>query len=80
MPGSGERAVPGHPEILLLSNLSGEGKPSGKHTSAYGWHIDGHYLAKPPAMYATIPPMRNLAILLGLALAAFAQDEPPAGA
>lgn len=43
-----ERAVPGHPEILLLTNLTEEGKPSGKHSSAYGWHIDGHYLEKAP--------------------------------
>lgn len=44
-----ERAVPNHPEVLLLTNLTEEGKPSGKHTSAYGWHIDGHYLQKPPS-------------------------------
>lgn len=44
-----ERAVPDYPEILLLSNLTEEGKPSGKHTSAYGWHIDGHYLQTPPS-------------------------------
>lgn len=44
-----ERALPGFPEILLLSNLTDDGKPSGKHTSAYGWHIDGHYLREPPS-------------------------------
>lgn len=44
-----ERAVPGHPEILLLTNLTEQGKPSAKHSSAYGWHIDGHYLESPPS-------------------------------
>jgi alpha-ketoglutarate-dependent taurine dioxygenase len=36
------------PEVLVLSNVTAEGKPSGKHTSAYLWHSDGHYLREPP--------------------------------
>lgn len=55
-----ERAVPDHPEILLLSNLDHNGKLTGKSTSAYLWHADGHYLEEPPCgslLYARmIPP------------------------
>ncbi len=54
-----ERSVPDHPEILLLSNLNDKGEPSGKSTSAYLWHVDGHYLEEPPCgslLYARMVP------------------------
>ncbi|SIK04510.1 taurine catabolism dioxygenase TauD/TfdA [Mycobacteroides abscessus subsp. bolletii] len=40
---------PDHPEILLLSNLSKEGKPVGSAYSGRVWHSDGAYLNMPPA-------------------------------
>jgi len=43
-----ENPHPDHPEVMVLSNLNAEGKPSGKSTSAYLWHSDGHYLREPP--------------------------------
>jgi alpha-ketoglutarate-dependent taurine dioxygenase len=50
-----------HPEILILSNLTKEGKPIGSAYSGRVWHTDGHYLADPPAgsmIYAReIPPV-----------------------
>lgn len=56
-----ERQLPGHPEVLLLTNLTPEGEPSGKHSSAYLWHVDGHYLREPPfgsVLYAVeVPPV-----------------------
>jgi alpha-ketoglutarate-dependent taurine dioxygenase len=56
-----ENPLPGHPELLLLTNLTKEGKPSGKASSAYLWHSDGHYLREPPygsVLYAVeVPPV-----------------------
>jgi taurine dioxygenase/putative 2-oxoglutarate oxygenase len=50
-----------HPEILILSNLTKEGRPIGSAYSGRVWHTDGHYLADPPAgsmIYAReIPPV-----------------------
>jgi len=54
-----EKSLPGHPEVLLLSNIGDDGKPSGKSTSAYLWHVDGHYLPEPPVgsmLYSIIVP------------------------
>lgn len=48
------------PEILILSNLTKDGKPIGSPVSGRVWHTDGHYLTEPPAgsmLYALeIPP------------------------
>lgn len=37
------------PEILVLSNLTEDGKPIGSPVSGRVWHTDGHYLDDPPA-------------------------------
>ena len=55
-----ENALPGHPEVLVLSNLTKGGKPMGSPASGRYWHTDGHYLKCPPAaslLYgAEVPP------------------------
>ena len=55
-----ENALPGHPEVLVLSNLARDGKPMGSPASGRYWHTDGHYLKCPPAaslLYgAEVPP------------------------
>ena len=49
------------PEILVLSNISNDGKLIGSPVSGRVWHTDGHYLEDPPAgsmLYAIeIPPV-----------------------
>lgn len=37
-----------HPEILVLSNITRDGKPIGSAYSGRVWHSDGHYLTDPP--------------------------------
>jgi len=44
-----ENALPGYPEVLVLSNLTRDGKPIGSPASGRYWHSDGHYLERPPA-------------------------------
>ncbi|MFC4589955.1 TauD/TfdA dioxygenase family protein [Sphaerisporangium corydalis] len=50
-----------HPEILVLSNLTRDGKPIGSAYSGRVWHSDGAYLTGPPTgsmLYAReIPPV-----------------------
>ncbi|KXK61536.1 taurine catabolism dioxygenase TauD [Micromonospora rosaria] len=50
-----------YPEILLLSNLTRDGKPIGSAYSGRVWHTDGHYLTTPPVgsmLYAIeVPPV-----------------------
>lgn len=50
-----------HPEILILSNLTRDGKPIGSAYSGRVWHTDGHYLTEPPVgsmLYAReVPPV-----------------------
>lgn len=44
-------ALPGHPEILLLSNVVEPGEPIGFHnTIGMGWHIDGVGWDPPPGL------------------------------
>lgn len=43
-------ALPGHPEVLVLSNLLRDGKPLGSPSSGRYWHSDGHFLREPPAI------------------------------
>ncbi|UBU11419.1 TauD/TfdA dioxygenase family protein [Nonomuraea gerenzanensis] len=49
-----------HPEILVLSNLTRDGKPIGSAYSGRVWHSDGAYLTEPPTgslLYAReVPP------------------------
>lgn len=48
-----------HPEILILSNITKDGKLIGSPVSGRVWHTDGHYLAGPPAgsmLYAIETP------------------------
>jgi taurine dioxygenase/putative 2-oxoglutarate oxygenase len=37
-----------YPEILILSNITRDGKPIGSAYSGRVWHSDGHYLTEPP--------------------------------
>lgn len=50
-----------YPEILILSNLTKDGKPIGSARSGRVWHTDGHYLSAPPVgsmLYALeVPPV-----------------------
>ncbi|MDT9687047.1 TauD/TfdA family dioxygenase [Streptomyces sp. P9(2023)] len=49
-----------HPEILILSNITRDGKPIGSAYSGRVWHSDGAYLTDPPVgsmLYAReVPP------------------------
>jgi taurine dioxygenase/putative 2-oxoglutarate oxygenase len=44
-----ENALPGYPEVLVLSNLMENGRPIGAPASGRYWHTDGHFLPEPPA-------------------------------
>lgn len=50
-----------HPEILILSNITRDGKPVGSPYSGRVWHSDGAYLTEPPAgsmlLAREIPPV-----------------------
>ena len=48
-----------YPEILILSNITKDGKLIGSPVSGRVWHTDGHYLVDPPAgsmLYAIQTP------------------------
>jgi len=55
-----ENELPGHREVLVLSNLTENGRPIGSPASGRYWHTDGHFLRLPPAaslLYAVeVPP------------------------
>jgi alpha-ketoglutarate-dependent taurine dioxygenase len=80
----GERwSVPGCPEIVVLSNISADGKPIGVRRAGENWHSDMCYTARPPRgtmLYAhEIPTLHGLP--LGdteFASAAAAWDALPA--
>jgi taurine dioxygenase len=38
---------PGHPEILILSNIEEDGRPIGLADAGRNWHVDGSFNAKP---------------------------------
>jgi taurine dioxygenase len=61
----GERwSVPGCPEIVVLSNITDDGKPTGIRRAGENWHSDMCYAARPPRgtmLYAhEIPTLHGL--------------------
>jgi len=61
----GERwSVPGHPEIVVLSNITEGGRPTGIRRAGENWHSDMCYTARPPrgtVLYAIeIPELHGL--------------------
>ena len=61
----GERwSVPGHPEIVVLSNITDGGRPTGVRRAGEHWHSDMCYTARPPrgtVLYAIeIPTLHGL--------------------
>lgn len=45
----GERwSVPGFPEIVILSNITNDGKPIGARRAGEHWHSDMSYTSRPP--------------------------------
>jgi taurine dioxygenase len=63
----GERwSVPGTPEIVVLSNITENGQPTGIRRAGENWHSDMCYTARPPrgtVLYAIeIPELHGLAL------------------
>ena len=61
----GERwSVPGHPEIVVLSNITEGGRPTGVLRAGENWHSDMCYTARPPRgtiLYAIeVPELHGL--------------------
>jgi taurine dioxygenase len=55
-------ALPGHPEILVLSNIIVDGKPIGNADAGQTWHTDMSYTRTPPRgslLYAREIPVEN---------------------
>src|ERR1700722_1949521 len=55
-------ALPGHPEILVLSNIVVDGKPIGNAEAGRTWHTDMSYTRTPPRgslLYAREIPVEN---------------------
>jgi taurine dioxygenase len=55
-------ALPGHPEILVLSNIIENGKPIGNADAGRTWHTDMSYTKTPPRgslLYALEIPIAN---------------------
>src|SRR5882757_11473837 len=55
-------ALPGHPEILVLSNIIENGKPIGNADAGRTWHTDMSYTKTPPRgslLYARAIPIEN---------------------
>jgi taurine dioxygenase len=55
-------ALPGHPEILVLSNIIENGKPIGNADAGRTWHTDMSYTETPPRgslLYALEIPIEN---------------------
>jgi len=55
-------ALPGHPEILVLSNIVVDGKPIGNADAGQTWHTDMSYTKTPPRgslLYAREIPVEN---------------------
>src|SRR5690349_10777236 len=57
-----EFALPGHPEVLVLSNIIENGKPIGNADAGRTWHTDMSYTKTPPRgslLYAREIPVEN---------------------
>src|SRR5258705_9849167 len=55
-------ALPGHPEVLVLSNIIVDGKPIGNADAGRTWHTDMSYTKTPPRgslLYAREIPIEN---------------------
>src|SRR5580693_8404641 len=55
-------ALPGHPEVLVLSNIIENGKPIGNADAGRTWHTDMSYTKAPPRgslLYAREIPVEN---------------------
>jgi alpha-ketoglutarate-dependent taurine dioxygenase len=69
-----------YPEILVLSNITRDGKPIGSAYSGRVWHTDGHYLTDPPVgsmLYARqVPPSGGDTWFANMASAYAALPEP----
>jgi taurine dioxygenase len=53
---------PGHPEVMVLSNMTKDGKPIGLGDAGQGWHTDMSYskeVALANVLYAIKVPMRD---------------------
>jgi taurine dioxygenase len=53
---------PGHPEVMILSNIAKDGKPIGLGDAGQGWHTDMSYskdVALANVLYAIKVPMRD---------------------
>jgi taurine dioxygenase len=53
---------PGHPEVMILSNMEKDGKPIGLGDAGQGWHTDMSYskdIALANVLYAMKVPMRD---------------------
>ncbi len=59
-------ALPGHPEVLVLSNIIENGKPIGNADAGRTWHTDMSYTRTPPrgsVLYAIEIPAENGRVL-----------------
>jgi taurine dioxygenase len=53
---------PGHPEMMILSNMKKDGKPLGLHDAGQDWHTDMSYastIALANILHARVVPMRH---------------------
>ena len=53
---------PGHPEVMILSNITRDGRPTGLGDAGQGWHTDMSYsrdIALANLLYAIQVPMRD---------------------
>ena len=55
-----EYALPGHPEVFVLTNKKKDSRPLGAHKTGWHWHIDNTYMPRPSLgsmLYACeVPP------------------------
>jgi taurine dioxygenase len=54
--------APGHPEVMILSNMKQDGKPVGLNDAGQGWHTDMSYsreIALANVLHAKVVPMRD---------------------